>query len=122
MNETILLVEDDEGLRRLAQRLLAKLGYTVLAAGDGKTAVATCRDSANDIKLLITDVFMPDIGGPELAQKLLEILPAMKVLYVSGSDAALSDAGIPAPSSHFLQKPYTQDQIRTRIREILDQA
>ena len=121
MNETILLVEDDAGLRRLAQRLLAKLGYTVLAAGDGKTAVATCRDNANDIKLLITDVFMPDIGVPELAQKLLEILPAMKVLYVSGSDDALSDAGILAPS-HFLQKPYTQDQLRTKIREILDQA
>ena len=120
MPETILLVEDDESLRRLAQRLLLKLGYSVIVAGDAETAVAGCRDCPTDIQLLITDVFMPDIGGPELAKRLLAIRPAMKVLYVSGSSEALHDAGVLAQSPHFLQKPYTQDQIKKKIREILD--
>ena len=120
MTETILLVEDDESLRRLAQRLLARRGYNVLTAGDGKSAVTACRDCPSDIHLLITDVFMPDINGPDLANQLLVIRPAMKVLYVSGSDDVLRDGSL-APSSNFLQKPYAQDQIGSKIREILDQ-
>ena len=121
MTETILLVEDDESLRRLAQRLLVKLGYSVLAAADGWAAIEHCREHPADIHLLITDVFMPDVGGPELAKQLLALRPAMKVLYVSGSSEALQDAGLLAQASHFLQKPYTQDQISRKIREILDQ-
>jgi two-component system cell cycle sensor histidine kinase/response regulator CckA len=120
MTETILLVEDDESLRRLAQRLLAKMGYSVIPAGDGAAAVAGCRDSPTDIQLLITDVFMPDIGGPELAQHLLAIRPSMKVLYVSGNEQAIQPGGPLAKSSHFLLKPYSQDQLKWKIREILD--
>jgi CheY-like chemotaxis protein len=121
MNETILLVEDDESLRRLAARLLGKLGYKVLAAADGWAAIAECENNPDDIHLLVTDVFMPDIGGPELAKRLLAIRPALKVLYVSGSNEALNDAGLIAQAAHFVQKPYTQDQISRKIREILDQ-
>ncbi len=59
MAETILLVDDDESLRRLAHRLLGRLGYGVVVAGDGEAAVASCRDCPDEIQLLITDVFMP---------------------------------------------------------------
>lgn len=121
MAETILLVDDDESLRRLAGRLLTKLGYSVLVAADGWTALENCRDHPADIHLLITDVFMPDVGGPELAKQLTAIRPALKVLYVSGSSEALRDAGLLTLSANFLQKPYTQDQMSRKIREILDE-
>jgi two-component system cell cycle sensor histidine kinase/response regulator CckA len=121
MTETILLVDDDATLRRLAERLLVKTGYSVLLAGDGGTAIAHCRDSSAEIHLLITDVFMPDVNGPELAKQLLAIRPTMKVLYVSGNDEALRSGGPFTVAANFLQKPYTQDAIRTKIREILDQ-
>jgi CheY-like chemotaxis protein len=122
MTETILLVEDDESLRRLAQRLLVKFGYEVIAFGDGAAALAGCRDSPAEIQLLITDVFMPDIGGPELAERLLAIRPSMKVLYVSGNESAIQPGGPLAKSSPFLVKPYTKDQLRLKIREILGTA
>ena|ERR1700681_285136 len=120
MAETILLVEDDESLRRLAQRLLVRLGYTVLVAADGWAAIEHCREHPGNIDLLITDVYMPDVSGPELAKQLLALRPAMKELYVSGSSDALQDAGLLWRASHFLQKPYTQDAIKKKIREILD--
>jgi CheY-like chemotaxis protein len=119
MAETILLVEDDESLRRLAQRLLSKLGYRVVAAGNGDEAVAGCRDCPDEIQLLVTDVFMPDIGGPDLARRLLEIRPAMKVLFVSGSSEALRDAAIAQQGANFLQKPYTQAEMAKKIMDIL---
>lgn len=120
MAETILLVEDDESVRRLAQRLLTKLGYSAVVAGNGDTAVATCRDSPDEIRLLITDVFMPDIGGPELAKRLVAMRPAMKVLFVSGSSEALRDKALLPEGANFLQKPFTQEEIRQKIRDILD--
>jgi CheY-like chemotaxis protein len=121
MAETILLVDDDESLRRLAQRLLGRLGYGVVLAEDGDTAVASCRDWPEDIQLLITDVFMPDIGGVELAARLLAIRPAMKVLFVSGSSEALRDTARLPQGANFLQKPYTTADIIKKIRDILDQ-
>ena len=120
MAETILLVEDDESLRRLAERLLVKLGYRVLAASDGWAAIAICQESPDAIQLLITDVFMPDVSGPDLAKRLLAIRPALKVLYVSGSNEALRDSGMASQTANFLQKPYSQEQISKKIREILD--
>jgi DNA-binding NtrC family response regulator len=120
MPETILLVDDNESLRRLAQRLLTKLGYTVLVAGDTQSALAHCRDCPNEIALLVSDVFMPDMAGPALAAQLVALRPSMKVLYVSGADEAMRSSGVLPPSANFLQKPYTQDEIRARIRQILD--
>jgi two-component system cell cycle sensor histidine kinase/response regulator CckA len=120
MPETILLVEDDDSLRRLAQRQLARLGYRVMVAGNGEAALASCRDCPDPIALLITDVLMPDIRGPELAERLLGVRPDLKVLYVSGSSEAFREDGVLAPGSHFLQKPYTQEEMSRKIREILD--
>jgi two-component system cell cycle sensor histidine kinase/response regulator CckA len=121
MNKTILLVEDDESLRRLADRLLRKLGCRVLAAANGSAAIAHCQSHSGDIDLLITDVFMPEIDGPELVKRLLAIRPALKVLFVSGSDEELYDTGVIEPTANFLHKPYTHDQLRKKIGEILDQ-
>ena len=120
MAETVLLVEDDPGLRRLAARLLTKLGYTVVAAAGADSAVARYRDNVDGIDLLITDVFMPDVGGPELARRLLVIRPDLKVLYVSGSNEAL-ESGALAADANFLLKPFTLDAFRKKIREVLDQ-
>ena len=117
MAETILLVEDDDSLRRLAQRLLAKLGYSVMVAENGDAAVVTCRDCPDEIQLLITDVFMPDIGGPELARRLAAIRPQMKVLFVSGSDEALQTKACCRKAANFLQKPFTTEEFSRKIRE-----
>jgi two-component system cell cycle sensor histidine kinase/response regulator CckA len=119
MTETILLVEDDGSLRRLGERLLTKLGYHVLPASDGWAAIAHCQDHAGEIQLLITDVFMPDVSGPELAKRLLALRSGMKVLYVSGSDEVLRGGAL-TRDVNFLQKPYTQEQISKKIRDILD--
>lgn len=119
MAETILLVEDEPSLRRLSQRLLVKLGYNVRVAENGDAAIASCRECPDTIELLITDVFMPDIGGPELAQRLAAIRPQMKVLFVSGSNEALND-GLLTQGNNFLQKPFTTEEFGKKIRDILD--
>ena len=90
MPETVLLVEDDPSLRRLVERLLAKFGYTVIVATGAEGAIARFTNSDIGVDLLITDVNMPGMRGPELAQRLLASRPGLKVLYVSGyADKAL---------------------------------
>jgi two-component system, cell cycle sensor histidine kinase and response regulator CckA len=121
MAETVLLVEDDASLRRLTERVLAKLGYDVVAAPGAESALAMGRDLRNPIDLLITDVFMPAIGGAELAQKLSVLRPGLKVLYISGSSETHIERAI-APGANFLQKPFTTDEFSKKIREILDRA
>jgi two-component system cell cycle sensor histidine kinase/response regulator CckA len=120
MAETVLLVEDDARVRRLAQRLFVKLGYNVIVAENGGAAVASCRGCRDPIELLLTDVFMPDVGGPELARRLAAIQPNMRVLYLSGSNEALPAEGLLAQGSNFLQKPFTAEEFGKKIREILD--
>jgi CheY-like chemotaxis protein len=120
MAETILLVDDEPSLRRLSQRLLTKLGYHVHVAENAEMAVTICRDYPDTIELLITDVFMPGVGGPELARRLAPIRPQMNVLFVSGSSEALNDKNLLGQGSHFLQKPFTTEEFSKKIREILD--
>ena len=117
MAATILLVDDEASLRRLAERLITKLGYRVIVAGNADEAAASCRDCPDPIDLLITDVFMPDIAGPDLAARLTTIRPSMKVLFVSGSDEVAQNKHL--YRGDFLQKPYTQDQLKAKLREIL---
>src|SRR5262245_16779828 len=119
MAETVLLVEDDPSLRRLAERVLTKLGYDVIVASDAESAVATGRDLKKPIDLLITDVFMPMTGGPELAERLSRLRPGLKVLYVSGSLDTVVDRLI-TPGADFLQKPFTTEEFSRKVRKILD--
>ncbi len=119
MAETVLLVEDDPSLRRLAERVLAKLGYDVIVAAGAESALSIGRDLRNPIDLLITDVFMPNVGGAQLAGQLATLRPGLRVLYISGSSETQIDRVL-TPGANFLQKPFTTEDFSKKIREILD--
>jgi len=121
MPETILLVEDDPALRRLTERLVAKLGYIPLVAEGAARAVQIAASHQDPIDLLVTDVFMPDMGGADLARELLAGRPALKVLYVSGSPEPAENGTLPS-GADFLQKPFTSEALGNKIREVLGRA
>jgi two-component system cell cycle sensor histidine kinase/response regulator CckA len=119
--ETILLVEDAEPLRRLAQMFLRNNGYQVLAAVDGADALQVARQSAGPIHLLLTDVVMPGINGRILAERLAPWHPAMKVLYMSGyTDSFIAGHGVLEAGTHLLHKPFTEEALARKVRELLD--
>ena len=118
--ETILLVEDEESVRRFTQRLLENAGYTVIDAPGGLEALAAMEVSGPGVSLLVTDVVMPQMSGKELAQRLLNAYPDMKVLYVSGyTGNAIVHHGMLDPGIDFIQKPFNSRELLSRIREIL---
>jgi two-component system cell cycle sensor histidine kinase/response regulator CckA len=117
--ETILLVEDEAALRNVCRLYLESKGYTVLEAGNGKEAMKICRSHDHAIHLLITDIVMPGLGGLELAKSLLEMRPALSVVFVSGypdRPLARQDIGF----GKFLQKPYSFDGLARTVRSLLD--
>jgi two-component system cell cycle sensor histidine kinase/response regulator CckA len=119
--ETILLAEDEDSVRRLIKHLLTARGYTVLDAPDGGEAARIFERHTGPIHLLLTDMIMPGMGGPELAQKLLECRPDLKVIYMSGyTDDMLLRTGALGPGISFLRKPVKSDVLAGRIREVLD--
>lgn len=119
-SETILLVEDEEMVRALAQAILERNGYTVLAAKNVHDALWVVQDGSTAIHLLLTDTIMPGMNGPELAQQVLAIRPAMKVLYMSGyTDKAFTSTTAWEPGTAFLQKPFTPQTLGQKVREIL---
>jgi PAS domain S-box-containing protein len=119
--ETILLVEDEEGVRELIRTLLQSSGYTVLAAANGGEALLICEKYFGPIHLLITDVVMPHMSGPELVERLALLRPGLQALYMSGySDEAIINHGMFERSLVFLQKPFTQADLKCRVRKILD--
>ncbi len=119
--ETILVVEDDPLIRKLATRALEGLGYTVLQAENGMLALEIVRAHAGDIELLLSDVVMPHMGGQVLAERLRQARPALKVLYVSGyTGNSVVHQGLPDNSVAFLQKPYTPTSLALKVRAILD--
>lgn len=121
--ETILLVEDEKGLRILARRVLEKNGYRVLDAPDGVKALELVRQYEEPIHLLVTDVVMPHMGGRELADEVTSIRLGVKVLYLSGyTAAAIAHRGVLEPHVHFLEKPYTPASLASKVREVLDLA
>ena len=118
--ETILLVEDEEALRKMTRELLEKSGYTVLEAGDGLEALEIGQQHKGPIHLLLTDVVMPRMGGPALAKSAAVLHPELKVLYMSGYTGH-SDAGraLLSAESELLQKPFTRDALLRKMREML---
>ena len=120
-NETILLAEDDESVRMLAERILRECGYKVLAVRNGEEAVEVVREKGGDINLAILDVMMPTKGGKEAFKEMHSRYPALKVIYMSGytSDAIhesfILHAGVP-----FLQKPFAPGALARKVREVLD--
>ncbi len=121
-SETILLVEDEEGVRVLARTILKKQGYTVLEATNGQHALEVAAQHPETIDLLVTDVVMPRMGGRELVEKLLPLRPAMRVLFMSGyTDDAVVRHGILDASLAFLQKPITPEVFARKVRETLSE-
>ncbi len=119
--ETILVVEDEAALRRVAQRCLENVGYTVLTAADGDEALTLAEQHADTIQLLLTDVVMPRMNGRELASELQRRRPTLKVLYMSGyTDDAIVHHGVLDQGTWFLGKPFTPTGITEKVREVLD--
>ena len=119
--ETILLVEDESNLRRLACQFLQTQGYRVLEAEDGAAAVQICAAHKGDIDLLLTDVIMPGMNGRELAKRVLSLRPTVKVLYMSGyTENTISHNGTLDPGVNLLQKPFNLQALKERVREVLD--
>ena len=120
-SETILLVEDEPGVRAIGKELLEMNGYTVLEAGDGAEALELAARFEGEIDLLVSDVIMPQVGGRELAERLATQRPQMRVLFVSGfTDDTISRHGVLQEGVAFLQKPFTLETLSQKIRDILD--
>jgi CheY-like chemotaxis protein len=119
--ETLLLVEDQEELRRLLSTVLRRNGYTVLDATNGSAALEAFDQDRERISLVITDIVMPILGGADLGAMLREKSPDLKLLYMSGyTDSLLPrQGGLPAGAA-FLQKPFTPDVLARKVRDILD--
>jgi two-component system, cell cycle sensor histidine kinase and response regulator CckA len=121
VGETILLVEDEEGVRRLARAELEERGYVVLEAAGCEEAVARSAQHQGPIHLLLTDVVMPDGSGRWVAERLTAERPAMRVLYMSGyTGSTMLHHGIAETSLSFLQKPFTTAALAQKVREVID--
>jgi two-component system, cell cycle sensor histidine kinase and response regulator CckA len=117
---TLLIVEDEDGVRELLQELLESAGYHVLAAERPSVALQVAEAHAGPIDLLISDVIMPEMTGPDLARQLATRRPSMRVLFLSGYTAGIvADKGYVGPEEHFLQKPFTADALEAKVRDIL---
>lgn len=118
--ETILLVEDEPSLREMTREMLEAYGYTVLESNDPFDAIEIAERHEGAIHLLITDVVMPGMSGRTVAERLKILRPETKSLYVSGyTDDAIVHHGVLEPGSAFLQKPFTQEELTIKIREVL---
>ena len=119
--ETLLLVEDEEGIRLLGTYLLERGGYTVLAVASGDEAIAVSSAYAGVIDLMVTDVMMPGTSGIQTAGKLMPTRPELKVLYMSGySEDAVAQHGLLGAGAHFLQKPFSPAAFTAKVRDVLD--
>jgi PAS domain S-box-containing protein len=122
-DETILLVEDESVVRRLVAEILETSGYTVMQAGDGPSALELLRRHSGKLDLLVTDVVMPGMSGPEVAQAVTSMRPGTQVLYTSGyTDSAIGHHGVLEPGIAFLQKPFSADDLTRKVRTLLDEA
>jgi signal transduction histidine kinase len=119
--ETILMVEDEKSVRLTTHMFLEDLGYTVLVAENPEKALALVAQHPAEIHLLITDVIMPGMSGRDLAQRLSELRPAIKRLFISGFTAdVIAERGILADSVNFLSKPFGRDELARKVREVLE--
>lgn len=119
--ETILLVEDEPVVRKMTKKILTSCDYTVFVASHGGEALQFLEKNETPIDLLLTDVVMPQMGGKELSDKVLEMYPDTKVLFMSGyTDKSIVHHGVLDPGLLFLQKPFTPVKLLMKVREVLD--
>jgi DNA-binding response OmpR family regulator len=120
--ETVLVVENEAAIRSLVQLALERHGYVVLTAESGSAALRLAAGHRGPIDVLLTDVVMPDLHGPELARRLVAERPQLVMLFMSGyMDDALGEdtSGLPVPVD-FIQKPFSPSALAARVRELLD--
>ncbi|HET9235542.1 MAG TPA: ATP-binding protein [Candidatus Eisenbacteria bacterium] len=121
--ETVLFVEDDVAILGLGQAMLRRLGYTVLAAATPGDAFQQAEAHAGDIRLLITDVVMPEMNGRQLAEEMMLRRPGLKCLFVSGYTAeVIANRGVLQAGVHFLQKPFSLRDLALKVREVIESA
>ncbi|MDD5307454.1 MAG: response regulator [Deltaproteobacteria bacterium] len=119
--ETILVVEDDAAVRRATSRTLVESGYLVIEAEGGEQALARCRENPGGLRLVLTDVIMPGMSGPELARRLADVRPGLRVVYCSGyTDDMLARQGLPASGAVVVNKPIERSDLLRKLREVLD--
>jgi len=117
---TLLVVDDEEMVRRLAARMLVSLGYGVLEASGGQEAVRVLQRMASRISAVLTDIAMPGIGGRQLGATIAECWPQIRVLYMSGFPARrMVNEGALDPTQPFIQKPFTSEQLGRKVRDLL---
>ena len=117
---SILLVEDEELVRRMTADTLAYLGYAPLVAANAQEAIGICLNRANAVDLVITDVVMPEMKGTELRDRLVEMRPGLKVLFVSGyTSNVIVRHGVLKPGVDFLQKPFSMESLSSKVEEML---
>ena len=119
--ETILLVDDEETVRRFSSRVLSKHGFEVVSASSGHEALDAAGNHGDRIDLLMTDVMMPGMNGRQLAEILLARQPSLRVLFMSGyaEDVLATNVGL-VPGAAFLSKPFKPKALVTKVREVLD--
>jgi DNA-binding NtrC family response regulator len=120
--EVILIVEDEPDVRRMAERILTKNGYSVIGTGDGEEALDVCGRSDQQLDLLLSDVIMPGMLGTELVEKVKEIRPDMSVVFMSGysHEVLAADALAEQNGSAFIEKPFSGTELLSTIRGLLD--
>jgi two-component system cell cycle sensor histidine kinase/response regulator CckA len=120
-SETVLVAEDEDGVRELLRKVLTEFGYTVLTARHGRDALMVAGDRIGGVDLLVTDVVMPEMSGRELAETLRGRQPDLKVLYISGyTDDEVIQRGISGREVAFMRKPFASDELVRRVRTVLD--
>ena len=118
--ETVLVVDDEEMVRRLAARILLGEGYHVIEAGGGDEAVRTLQRASSRIDAVLTDVAMPGLGGRQLGETVFRCWPRVRLVFMSGFPAQrILDEGALDPTVSFIQKPFTREQLSRKIKEVL---
>ena len=121
-HETVLVVEDEPALLELSKLMLETQGYRVLAAGTTDEAMRLAKEHAGEIHLLMTDVVMPEMNGPDLAQRLLSLYPDLKCMFTSGYTAdVITHHGVLDEGVYFIQKPFSRKDLAAKVRTVLDQ-
>ncbi len=122
-SETILLAEDNESVRRIAEEMLISCGYRVLTAGDGEEALDIFRGNRTEVALAVLDVVMPKKGGKQVYDEMIAMNPGMKVLFLSGYSAnVIHESFVLLPGLSFLQKPFSQEALARKVRDVLESA
>ena len=119
---TVLVVDDEEAVRRLACRMLTWTGYQAVEAGHGREALATIEQHAGPIHLVLTDIKMPGMNGRELGRHVEARWPGIPILYMSGFASEVFQGGLLEPGAPFLAKPFTQDDLAAKVKSLLTPA